>query len=185
MRLNHFLYDFTDIMYSKGPTGLHSDGFSELYGFGGGENSKQRLQFSLDLNFGEVEFDWDKRSVTLRVLGRDIDAKPLLSANWTLEQLSGKSNMPETKSKSYFFSSLENEISIPNNYTGSDWNCVPHRGYPSLIRWRLAQITSLFFYSIIIFSIMFTPGIISLIVIYLSLKYIHSKKSFVKGFRSN
>ena len=43
------------------------------------------MQYSLDLNFAEFEFDWDKNAVFVRILGEDGVA--LLHAEWSLDEL--------------------------------------------------------------------------------------------------
>jgi len=58
---------------------------------GGAEGSKQGKQFTLDLNFAELEFDWDRKELIGRVFGVNLSDPPLLSARWSFDQLSGRS----------------------------------------------------------------------------------------------
>ena len=51
-------------------------------------------QFSLELNFGEIEFDWDQEAVLIRAIGKDPDAPPLLSASYSFDELNGEVDIP-------------------------------------------------------------------------------------------
>lgn len=110
MILVHAVYPWTDL--------LHSDSGSSkfLHETGGGENSKQGLQFSLEKNFGELEFDWDKSVVTMRALGEDRNGPPLLMASYTFDQLSGRSPMPAFGKSSG---------------SSTTWECINYRGTAS------------------------------------------------------
>ncbi len=57
-----------------------------LYENGGGEGASTGLQYSLLQNFGEMEFDWLERTVTLRSLGKDEAKPPLLMAKFSMDQ---------------------------------------------------------------------------------------------------
>ena len=176
MSLSHALYDFTDVMFSKGFT---SEVFVKeikkkypLFGNGGGENAKIGLQFSLDLNFGELDFDWERRVVNLRILGKDLNAPPLLSANWTLDELSGRTSMTGTKTS---FQYVTNSVSNDLFSFDGDWQCLPHRGRPNRIRWLLAQTVVFIYFSIIILSMAFAPAIVAIICLLVSGKYLWSQ----------
>lgn len=99
---------------------------------GGIENAKQGLQYSLDRNFGELEFDWVERTVTIRAIGEDETAPPLLAAKVRMDQLSGKVPMDTSwVSNSHF----ERESSTNPRYDilDGDWVCIEHRGPVSSI----------------------------------------------------
>jgi len=69
--------------------------FPLLFENGGGEiNTKRGKQYTLELNFGEFEFNWEKQTVTARAFGKGLGRPPLLSAKWSLAQLSGQEKMP-------------------------------------------------------------------------------------------
>lgn len=124
MRLSHELFQYPEVMFSNGSSGeIEIDGKTlPLYGNGGAEGSKLGKQFTLDLNFGELEFDWNNRVLTARVLGRSSKSPPFLSANWTFDQLSGRALMPvPAQSTQYQIDDLL------NNFTSSNWQCIHHR----------------------------------------------------------
>ena len=89
---------------------------------GGSEGAKIGMQYSLLKNFGELEFDWEQQTVTMRAMGED-SASPLLSAKWTLDQLSGRAFLPGSlvSSKDY----IDAQESSP---VDGVWTCVNHRG---------------------------------------------------------
>ena len=57
------------------------------------EGAKRGVQYSLERNFGELEFDWESRELVVRVLGEEVGGKPLLSTAWSFDVLSGNSAM--------------------------------------------------------------------------------------------
>lgn len=179
MTLSHALYDFTEIMFSNGATSEFSidetnDMKYPLFGNGGGEKAKSGLQFSLDLNFGELEFDWHRRVVNFRIHGKDMYAPPLLSANWTLDELSGRNLMPEAKARSYY---LNNSRFWQNSlHHDSEWQCLPHRGWPNRIQWLFAQVVVFIYFSIIILSIVFGPLLAAVFCLIIAAKYFGLKR---------
>lgn len=80
---------------------------------GGLEGAKQGLQYSLDRNFGELEFDWKDRTVTVRSLGEDPSAPPLIAARISMDQLSGRSSS----------TGMDHHSNDED-----DWICVDYRG---------------------------------------------------------
>jgi hypothetical protein len=93
--------------------------------YGGLEGSKRGLQYSLERNFGELEFDWKERSVTIRSLGEDPLAPPLIAARVSMDQLSGKEGMSDL---------LKNPMNGRDQSHGAssqhddDWVCLEYRG---------------------------------------------------------
>merc|ERR1711862_407286 len=86
-------------------------------------------QYTIELNFGELEFYWDDITpyVTARVFGKNSlsSSVPLLSANWTLDQLSGRTSIPGGA----FSSVYDIPLFDNNDETKRDqWKCVPYRG---------------------------------------------------------
>ena len=101
---------------------------------GGGEGAKIGKQFSLDLNFGEMEFDFEARTMTSRVMGvKGGGDRPLLSAQWTFDQLSGREVMlggrvgPEDAAQEM---RRQQSLSAVHGGGVGDWVCVNHRGAP-------------------------------------------------------
>ncbi|KAL7576107.1 hypothetical protein ACA910_000885 [Epithemia clementina (nom. ined.)] len=92
------------------------------------EGAKRRIQYSLDINFGEFEFDWDKEQVTVRILGSDNDKPPQLSMVWDFETLSTASDPTGKLSSADFqrrFATMARQSNVPQ---GSDWICLPNQG---------------------------------------------------------
>ena len=109
IRLAHFAGPWTDVVDSNNPNLLY-------YENGGGEGSKSGVQTSLEKNFGELEFDWDERTVTIRSIGDNPFGPPLIMAKYGIEQLSGRDPMPGVVSTKAF-------------PAGDDWVCINHRGH--------------------------------------------------------
>ena len=118
MRLLHWICPWTDLLISNSK--MDTDG---LYENGGAEGAKQGKQFSLLKNFGELEFDWDQKTVTARVIGEDAVETPLLSAKWSLDQLSGRAHMPGSTLAVDNFPSSSN--------LDHSWSCISYRGHVS------------------------------------------------------
>jgi hypothetical protein len=94
MSLAHWIMPMPDLINSHNVQSFSAATEANIYENGGGEGAKQGKQYSLDLNFGEVEFDWDNGTITLRALGRDPEMPPLLSASYKIQQLAGSMVMP-------------------------------------------------------------------------------------------
>lgn len=81
------------------------------------------MQYTLDLNFAEFEFDWDKSAVTVRILGED--GKSLLNEEWSLDELNRGLPGSEVQEKDYLaVEKSRNELGLPE----SEWTCVNYRG---------------------------------------------------------
>jgi hypothetical protein len=101
-----------------------------LYESGGGDETPQGLQFSLEKNFGELEFDWEERTVTMRAFGETPDASPLLMAKMSMDQLSGNTFAPGSSLASTDFL-RENRTRHPT--IQGEWTCINHRGQDNLL----------------------------------------------------
>ena len=92
------------------------------------EGAKRRTQYSLGLNFGEFEFDWEAEQVTIRILGPDIGQPPLLSMRWDFDTLSTASK-PTGKLQSGDFQRRFDTINRHSNVPKEDdWICLPNQG---------------------------------------------------------
>jgi len=96
------------------------------------QGAKKGMQYALDRNFGEFEFDWDKRQLIVRIFGKELEASPLLSTAWDFDMLSGKTPFPEvgeidTADFERVYKRLET-----HGAREDDWICVNYRGNPSL-----------------------------------------------------
>ncbi len=91
---------------------------NELILSGSGE-----MQYSLDLNFAEFEFDWETNAVIVRILGQD--GVLLLSTKWSLAELN--QGLLGSKLQEEDFRKIEKsqeELGLPK----TDWTCVSYRG---------------------------------------------------------
>eukprot|EP00523_Entomoneis_sp_CCMP467_P012075 CAMPEP_0168718230 /NCGR_PEP_ID=MMETSP0724-20121128/408_1 /TAXON_ID=265536 /ORGANISM="Amphiprora sp., Strain CCMP467" /LENGTH=524 /DNA_ID=CAMNT_0008764731 /DNA_START=21 /DNA_END=1592 /DNA_ORIENTATION=+ len=106
------------------------------------EGAKRRVQYTLDLNFAEFEFDWENEQVKARLWGIDSSdneeastaKRPLLSNAWKFDQLS-VSFQPTGKLKSKDFQRQLEQLQVGaleanqgSLVTENDWICLPHRG---------------------------------------------------------
>jgi len=129
MHFLHQLRPWTQLMMSSDdPTITHD---------GGMESAKTGLQYSLERNFGELEFDWEERTVALRSIGED--GRPLLSSKIQMDQLSGKSLM-----KTSFLSEdeFQREIAEQHPLVAGEWVCLPYRGRVGVMHEMLGHVRS-------------------------------------------
>lgn len=124
IRALHYLCPWTDVMKAS-----KDDPHFEN---GGGEGASTGLQFSLEKNFGELEFDWDERVVRLRAMGDNPHGPPLLMAQYSMDQLSGRSPLTQSPTQNpllttndFAHESLSRRQALQ---TDSEWVCVNHRG---------------------------------------------------------
>jgi len=95
------------------------------------EGAKSGYQYSLDINFGEFEFEWEKRQVIVRILGeKSIDGKAsLLHTVWDFDTLSG--TRPITSR--VLFDNHASSSPFEPFASETDWICASYRGQPSLM----------------------------------------------------
>ena len=98
---------------------------------GGIEGAKQGLQYSLERNFGELEFDWDERTVTMRSIGEGAKSSPLLAARVSMDQLSGRWPMSTSKPKHEDF---QKAAANQHPMLKGEWVCLEYRGQVSMVR---------------------------------------------------
>ena len=111
VRLLHYTCPWTDLLHGGDAEG------SGTLGTG--------LQFSLQKNFGELEFDWGERTVALRAFGENsrAGAPPLLQAEFSMDQLSGSAPILNDHLRRQDFQYEER-----NHLPESEWICLNHRG---------------------------------------------------------
>ena len=91
------------------------------------EGAKAGLQYSLELNFAEFDFDWESRAVQIRILGED--SKLLMSNRWDFDLLSGvRAPEPSGGLQSSHFDDLYRKFSSHELGTPFDYYCMPYRG---------------------------------------------------------
>jgi hypothetical protein len=132
MRLLHWTCPWRDLMTSStttipstmSTTTTTTTTTTMLYENGGGENATAGLQFSLLKNFGELEFDWEQRTVTMRSMGEHAHAPPLLMAKVSMDQLSGAAPIPGSRLSMTDFDKEQQHRRRP----AGEWICINHRG---------------------------------------------------------
>jgi len=126
MSLGHQLCPWTELLISRNHLGKDH---------GAGEpGAKAGKQYALDLNFGEMEFDWQSRAVQMRIWGKEAEAPPLLSAQWTFDQLSGIKPMsggPQLVPKEFLEASYRHTY---QHHSEDEWVCMNYRGEPSTVQ---------------------------------------------------
>jgi hypothetical protein len=134
----HNLSPWNDIMKASPIDKPRSDG---LYENGGGEGAITGLQYSLQQNFGELEFDWTERTVALRSMGKSGESSPLLMAKVSMDQLSGRAAMSSNylTTKDFFIE----EKSDRHRLYDSNWICINHRGRESTFGHVLGHVSTL------------------------------------------
>jgi hypothetical protein len=153
MRFLHVLCPWTELMVSKPSSG-------DLFGSGGAEGAKTGTQFSLQKNFGELEFDWEDRTVTMRAFGEDNDSAPLLSAKWSMDQLSGRSPIPGSSLQSDDFERQREA----NSLLESEWVCVNHRGRVSVMEQILGHVATGLAFTLVPFPVLVPAYILILLI---------------------
>jgi PhoD-like phosphatase len=135
MHLLHYVCPWTELMIAQDFT--QNDDNAALMENGGGEGAKDGIQYSLEMNFGELEIDWTVGTVAIRAIGEGIENPPLLMAKMSIEQLSGRSTIPG-KTPSMFEFTKESQ----SQRVSGEWVCVNHRGAENPMENFFGQITS-------------------------------------------
>lgn len=97
------------------------------------DKAKSGVQYSLDLNFGEFEFDWDNSTVTARILGPNPEDPALLSSRkdgqgWSFDTLSGKNPLLTSKLRSNDFVATFEHLKSSGIVSDGDWVCIANEG---------------------------------------------------------
>lgn len=166
MSLAHYIFPMPDVMTSKvqrDKRGIvnSEDDTVNLYANGGAEHSKQGLQYSLELNFGEFEFDWDRQIVSARVFGQHMHNPPLISAKWTFDQLSGLKSLPGRTTSIDMVNRLGKYYVDGNVIDEGEFMCMNHRAPPGVAHLGLASLVL----SSYLFILILVPLMLTLIVI--------------------
>lgn len=133
MTITHHVCPWTNIMLSNS--------LPDHFESGGAEGAKTGVQYSLLKNFGELEFDWNSHTVVMRSIGED--GRPLLSAKWSMDHLSGKIAVPDGLVTREEFVAEQKLVT-----NGGEWTCINHRGRVnemSIIAGHLATAASMLF----------------------------------------
>jgi len=174
MSLVHAALPMPDLAISKRKTDYLSPNDAKVkhskkatyFESGGADGSKAGKQFSLELNFGELEFDWDDQILHIRVWGVEHNAPPLISAKWSFDQLSG-----HTDASSLYINATKVRKSSVNGDFTRQWYCEDHRGHVNLLHSIVGKI----FVASGFIALTFGPLIIPLLVFFWILKKIRRK----------
>jgi len=131
MTAAHWILPMPDIVVSSKVSRVNAE--MQLYENGGAEGAKVGKQYSLAKNFGEIAIYWDNRTVAIRAFGEGSNRPPLLSASFSLDELSGKQIMPGSidNIKSYQYSG---RFMLDGSIIGDSKSiCMNHRGTPNMI----------------------------------------------------
>ena len=85
-------------------------------------------QYTLQANFGEFEFDWEDRSITMRIIGKD--GVELVTRNWTMDALSGQESWGRSTLRDHHFDEAAQILTdhSAGSATMNDYYCLPYRG---------------------------------------------------------
>jgi hypothetical protein len=132
IRMLHYVCPWTDVMQAnKGVP--HAEN-------GGGEGAATGMQFSLEKNFGELEFDWEERVVRMRAMGENPSAPPLLMAQYSMDQLAGRAPVSFHGLSPDDFA-VESST-VRHSFYETDWVCLNHRGRDSPLSHMMGHASS-------------------------------------------
>lgn len=133
----------------------------------GDEEAMLGMQFTLDRNYAELDFDWAEQSVRVRILGQEVGGQPLLSSDWSFDSLStGNIQLrPEMTDDKLFFDShnILHQKGSFNDTQNDDgqWICMNYRGAPS----PAYRIIGVFLPVIFGLSVSFAPFVVIVIAV--------------------
>jgi hypothetical protein len=130
MHAMHLLVPMPDLVVT--PTTSSSEFDPHLYENGGLDGSKTGMQYHLQKNFGELEVNWEEGTVSMRIMGEDENATPLLASSWSLDQLSGRKDLPgRAMARSDFVHANGIKSQGHTQHQTNGWTCANHRGTAS------------------------------------------------------
>ncbi len=142
MTLYHKIMPMPDLLVANKDG--NDNNTEEFFVNGGAENAKIGRQYSLQLNFGELEIDWSRRLVKLRAIGKDANAPPLLSASYSFDQLTGHQTIPGRTNLKAFMKHDYLNYFMDGNLTNGKYTCVNNRGsvHPVQVVFGLIGVTT-------------------------------------------
>lgn len=171
MTVLHLIEPMPDLLNSN----RHVENDNDLYENGGAEGARKGKQFALDKNFGEIEIDWERRKVTLRTFGEvnlDEQAPPLLSASFSIDQLSGETLMPGSIKNITTLQDQGGWLLDGNVVPNSKVICLNYSG----VRSNFALLSSGIMMTLLLFFLIFGPQIIIIHLVWKFIKVITCKK---------
>ena len=145
---------------------LGTDADQALFENGGAEGAKMGKQFSLELNFGELEFDWQNEAVAMRVFGVSGTKQPMLSAKWTFSQLNGDAIMPGSNIGQDDIAKVTSQLSADDQ-----WACVDYHGLVSPLHYFVSTSMGV----TLLFTLVLLPNIISMMAVLLFIRWVLNK----------
>ena len=114
------------------------------------DETTNKLQYNLDLNIAEIEFDWDRRMVLTSILGEH--GQILLHSNRTMEEITFATSTMVKREEFDIIEERHHDMEMVDGQ--NDWVCVHHRGIPPKYHYTLAVAsTGCLLLSIILFPI--------------------------------
>jgi PhoD-like phosphatase len=150
---------------------------STLYENGGGENSfAQGMQYSLEMNFGELEFDWIHRTVAIRSIGHidekdGVVEKPLIMARYSMDELSGRDEISNHYPKLDGDFVFEEKRQVRSNIDG-EWVCVNHRGRGTNVEHFVGHVAA----GSVLVTLFLSPVCITMLLLYVVKKKVCATK---------
>jgi hypothetical protein len=113
--------------------------WTELISTTTASNNKPGIQYVLERNFGELEFDWKERQAIVRIF--DINGNALIQTAWSFDVLSGiiepSSSMTNNKLQLSDYEETYQRLYTNHHHNSTmivqpnDWICLNHNGISS------------------------------------------------------
>jgi hypothetical protein len=127
MHFAHYTTSWTDVIQYRATTTT-----SAIPTPSSNEHWKTGLQYVLERNFGEMEFDWENRQVLVRVFGHT--GTEFIHTIWPLDLLSGRNQtelIPTGRLRTLDYERAYQNLLHHNVSQPDDWICLNHRGVSS------------------------------------------------------
>lgn len=103
---------------------------------------EKKLQYSLEMNVAELDFDWENERVGINILG--VAGTKLLEQNWSFQDLTERRSTPVKSADFDQIRHLNKASKILVEDSAENWTCVHHRGIPNPYRFAFGVTTPLF-----------------------------------------
>jgi hypothetical protein len=137
MRIYHTVLPWNDVMMASYSLSHQTNPYEN----GGGEGAGKGLQYSLEKNFGELEFDWESSTVAFRVWGEGKDKPPLLMSKMSIDRLSGRAG--DMHGSLVSKNDFRKASKLSHEAFESEWVCVNHRGLERSWQYVFGHCTSI------------------------------------------
>lgn len=137
-----------------------------LFENGGAEGAQTGKQFSLELNFGELDFDWQNEVVAMRIFGARGTEQPMLSAKWSFAQLNGDSVTPGSNIGQDDIAKVTSQLSPDDQ-----WICVDYHGVVSSLHYFVSTSMGV----TLLFTLILLPNILSILTVLWVVRWILNK----------